>query len=1128
MENVNIDTGQSCIPYPEEASALYQDLTDALRLAPDFTNVYNAFNNIFLRCLDQKTKPTHLLFGGVFAKTDYLLKEYKADQKLSKEINTTRSRLRRHGAEPLEELRNNYLHDFMHICKFIALLYNVSPPLSVISLFPSEPEKPSARRLLGDSLRISITHWDSTFVYGNSEESSDNLKINYAKENTAYPYDWSYLETLFFEGAQLNIIRPREEDGVIYPELIIFEPDYLVNITSIARCFSIYADSHLVDLINKFTPQANSEAIILGNFASQMLDETLHHSELKYKESVSKFFKDNAISMLGTSIGNKFHDDAKEQKKNIDKALNQTLPHDVSSFDSREGIVEPSFFSEMLGLQGRMDFLQMDFKVLLEQKSGKGKFPYNNFIIPTQTQEHYIQLLLYMTLLRYNYHSRYVANNNELNAFLLYSKYQESLLSLGFAPELVFKALQIRNRIAYAELQYVKPNGFSLLDELTPEKLNEKHADGKIWTDFIQPQLSAILNPIHAASDLERAYFYRLLTFVANEHMLSKIGDNKGFASSWLCSLDEKLQSGNIYHNLSLTYPDNDTKGQIDTVSLKFDETAENYMTNFRIGDIVILYPYTIGTEPDACQTMVFRCTITDLRPDSISLKLRAPQSDNRVFLKEQGKLWAIEHDFIEASFNSLYKGMHSFLTAPKERRDLILTQRRPAIDSGLRLKGEYESLNEMMLHLKQAKDLFLIIGPPGTGKTSHGLLYAVEEELKEDGSSILLMAYTNRAIDEICCNLKNAGIDFIRLGSSANCPKDYSDHLLGEKVAGCKSLKEVTDIVASARVVVGTTTSVNSNPGLFKVKQFTLAVIDEASQILEPHLVGLLSACHDGTPAIKKFVLIGDYRQLPAVVLQPREISKVDDNLLQQINLTDCRLSLFERLLKSYEEDPEVTYHLCYQGRMHPAIADFPSEEFYHGKLKAIPLAHQLASLPEISEKSNGIARTLGGNRLIFIATDDTATSLSDKTNQTEADIISATINNIYKNEKDNFDPSFTVGVIVPYRNQIATIRNSLKRYDIPQLLDITIDTVERFQGSQRKIIIYGFTIKKHYQLNFLTENVFIDSQGCRIDRKLNVAMTRAREHLIIVGNPRLLSYDPTFSALMQYVRDHGCYIDN
>jgi superfamily I DNA and/or RNA helicase len=112
-------------------------------------------------------------------------------------------------------------------------------------------------------------------------------------------------------------------------------------------------------------------------------------------------------------------------------------------------------------------------------------------------------------------------------------------------------------------------------------------------------------------------------------------------------------------------------------------------------------------------------------------------------------------------------------------------------------------------------------------------------------------------------------------------------------------------------------------------------------------------------------------------------------------------------------------------------------------------------------------------------------------------------------------FSASKTVGVIVPYRNQISTIREEISRLDIPELMDISIDTVERYQGSQRDVIIYSFAVTHRYQLDFLTASTFTEN-GRPIDRKLNVAMTRARRQLIMTGRSDVLSHAPIFRELI------------
>ena len=138
---------------------------------------------------------------------------------------------------------------------------------------------------------------------------------------------------------------------------------------------------------------------------------------------------------------------------------------------------------------------------------------------------------------------------------------------------------------------------------------------------------------------------------------------------------------------------------------------------------------------------------------------------------------------------------------------------------------------------------------------------------------------------------------------------------------------------------------------------------------------------------------------------------------------------------------------------------------------------------------------------------------------NETEAEMIAATIARIFQLEKENFNAEQTVGVIVPYRSQIAAVSTAIARHGLDPK-SVTIDTVERFQGSQRKYILYSFTVQKYYQLDFLTNNVFFDTDGSLIDRKLNVAMTRAEEHLLLFGNPELLAKAYIFYHLLDYLR--------
>ncbi len=956
-------------------------------------------------------------------------------------------------------------------------------------------------------LRMVVHHWDDVNVYGSVGDDAENMvTVCYAKGNACYDFDWSYLRKLWRRGTKLNLIHPRREGDVLFPELIILEPDYLVDVSSVASCFSIYAESPFVSLINRLTPSEKTMPILLGLMAGQLLDEELHDGGRAYSESVQAFFRNHAMSILGVALDNTFHTEAQRQSENIHRALSQQLPAAEACYDRKQVIVEPSFVCEMLGLQGRMDFLQLDMRILIEQKSGKAEFvPHDSsYRYPKAKEEHYVQMLLYMAILRYNYREQYEGNGCHLSAFLLYSKYTFALLGMDFDHSLLFRAIRLRNRMAALDLELSR-EGFDVLTELTAESLNMNQLSGKIWQVYIKPRLDAILLPIKDASSLERLYYLRMLRFVAKEHHISKLGTERkecsGFASLWLNSLNEKLSAGNIYCGLRLTEP-TESGGKVVCIVLRFGDCEVNDTSNFRIGDIVLLYPYAKDALPDVRRTIVFRGTIADISAEELVIRLRNEQTDACVFVRDIDKYWAVEHDFMEASYSSLYSGVQSFLSAPEERRNLLMLRRCPETDETRSLKGDYGDFNELALRVKQAKDFFLIIGPPGTGKTSFGMLYTLQEELREQAAAVLVMAYTNRAVDEICGKLRG-NVDFIRIGNAVSCAPEYREHLLEERMAACRNVAGLQQMISETHVFVGTVSSLNSCGSLFSRKRFSLAIIDEASQILEPHIVGLLSARHGDVAAINKFVMIGDHKQLPAVVQQSHEESVVTQPELHTIGLTDCRLSLFERLLSHYRNDPHVTYMLTRQGRMHQVISDFSSRAFYQGRLTVVPLPHQLSpsSAP----------------RIRFIDVPAPLRSPSDKVNQAEADVIASVVRDIYDKEKEAFAPE-QVGIIVPYRNQIATVRSTIERLGIPKAHGITIDTVERFQGSQRRYIVYGFTVQRPYQLDFLTESAF-EEDSVTIDRKLNVAMTRAEEYLTLVGNSRLLHRNALFAKLIDSI---------
>lgn len=141
-----------------------------------------------------------------------------------------------------------------------------------------------------------------------------------------------------------------------------------------------------------------------------------------------------------------------------------------------------------------------------------------------------------------------------------------------------------------------------------------------------------------------------------------------------------------------------------------------------------------------------------------------------------------------------------------------------------------------------------------------------------EAQTQILLLSYTNRAVDEICKAISSIRpeVDFIRVGSELSCDEAYRHHLIENELSLCTRRSEVAERIARCRIFVGTVASISGKPELFRLKRFDVAIIDEATQILEPQLLGILCArSENGENAVGKFILIGDHKQLPAVVLQ-------------------------------------------------------------------------------------------------------------------------------------------------------------------------------------------------------------------------------------------------------------------
>lgn len=1127
-------------------------------------------HDTLILCCHEGVKETKQAFGNLFSQVDYLCKAHGI--KVADKIAIQTMRRHSNSQEPLssEDLK----YDARALAIFISAVFGVDVPHELNVLIP-HTNRPYQKGLEINNHRIRciVKNWDSDFIRVDIDQDANEEEYLVQLKDEENHIDHTYLWDILKEGMQLNLLDCQVKQPVITPRLIVVEPDYLVDISSIATCFTAFGHHPLLYLLNQMKPLANTQATLLGNFAGAALDDIINtNGKYQMNETIKTNFREKALEFCTCPWfdAKKFYTDANQQAFNLQQVVDILFPRTASQaqmsafrgeslYDRKKAILEPSFVCEALGIQGRVDLMTTDCKLLVEQKSGRNMNIETHQVDPGyhsyQLEPHYVQLLLYYGVLQHNFK----LSNDRVNIRLLYSKYQpqDGLMVVAYYHKLFQEAITYRNQLVAASFEIVKEGFEHALNEFTPDVLNVAGTQDFFYNKYLKPQIEAITSPLHNLTPLEEAYFCRMMTFVLREQMISKVGAQEGTNTSssdlWTMPLAEKKDAGNIYTDLHIIRKEQSSAGSgYDTIILSVPDQGKDFLPNFRIGDMVYLYTYKLKEEPDVRKAILYKGVLQEIHSDEIVVHLTDGQQNADIF--EMNLPYAIEHGTSDASTGGSIRNLHQFICAPKEKRDLLLGQRAPQRDASLTLTRHYDDvLDDIILRAKQAQDYFLLVGPPGTGKTSRALKFMVEEALndgtgmptaesiasggktaQQPASSILLMSYTNRAVDEICEMLVDSGIPFLRLGSEYSCDERFRPYLIEKAISDCPKLEAIKQYIIGTRVIVGTTSMMTSKPFIFSLKHFKLAIIDESSQILEPNLIGLLSA-------VDKFILIGDYKQLPAVVQQSEQDSGIptindsqkggiiDMSILQDICLTNCRNSLFERLIhwEDYEERSEFIGILRRQGRMHPEIAEFPNRMFYRReKLEPVPCPHQLETeLSYTLPSEDALDDLLKEHRMIFLPSKFCKEpNVSDKINANEAAIVVDLLRRIHRFYRERFDAKKTVGVIVPYRNQIAMVRKGIEKLGIPELEKISIDTVERYQGSQRDVIIYSFTIQNIWQLDFLAGNSFVED-GAIIDRKLNVAITRARKQMIMTGNPEILRNNQIFSELMNYVKEKGGY---
>lgn len=1128
----------------EEIQDIFDEIRNIMQPDMDHTARYHALDTLLLRALKDRTRHSPVDFTHTAARLHWLCKQTGHPSHPLEVFRARAGRIQKGLFLPNGE---DEAYDLKAVCEGLAAFYQTHVPEDVQKRLPRHwrpAPAPAEKVLQAKRIRITVHRWDEHFIYGkdHTHPTEQLLKVEYADETDRTFAD---LNGQLYEGAQLNLLSVKaiKAEGaypyVLKPEVLVLDPDFLIDITALCACIKPYGYSAYTHLLNKFAPPARSAAIQLGNAANQFLDDCVNERFIQnadgtteaelYLRSMQNSFRFSPLAWSTLpDIDRDFFNRCEMQFHHIRQTVRNSFSAAGIDIRQTEVELEPSFLCEALGLQGRMDLLTRNADKLVELKSGKAdEYPYHS-----PKEEHSLQMALYKEILYYNLDRK----REQVQSYLFYSRYP-GLYAVDVPRSHIRRAMALRNAILHIEHRLRRGESRTLIEELTEERLNVDGRADRLYSRYLRPRMMEILAPLHGMRGVEADYFHRFLTFTAREQFRAKIGDDRtdspgGFAETWCCDTQTKQQNGNILTGLKL-HPVPDEEGAVVRLDLQLPEYGEDFLPNFRQGDMVMLYERNHEGD-NVTNKQFFRCTIEEIHPERMLLKLSYKQRNAEVFRPDS--LYAVEPGYMDATFNQAYSGLFSLLTAPRERKELLLGIRPPATDPSVRLHRHYlnEEIDRIVLKAKQARDYFLLVGPPGTGKTSVALKSMVEEFLSDHPQkTLLLMAYTNRAVDEICHTLSaiNPAPEYIRIGQELNCAPDFRPRLMKHVIGDATSRKEIYEKLAPVRVFASTISSLCSQTELFSLKVIDVAIIDEASQVLEPQLLPLLCAT---TPvnrgdynlnrlAIGKFILIGDHKQLPAVVSQPREMSRVTEDSLQAIGLTDCRNSLFERLhrLNSLQGTEGIVEMLHRQGRMHPSICEFVNRNYYNGGLDAIPLPHQQEPLAfGIRPDDDRWTAFVAGTRMAFISVQADEAEYYIKSNKREAETVAHlvhTLCQLHSRSGIPFSPCKQIGIIVPFRAQIAMIRKALAERHIPDTADITIDTVERYQGSQRDIIIFSTTVSRPYQLPILSEPVMTD--GRELDRKLNVALTRARKQFFMTGNETLLRKCTAYREFLDFL---------
>jgi DNA replication ATP-dependent helicase Dna2 len=836
----------------------------------------------------------------------------------------------------------------------------------------------------------------------------------------------------------------------------IIEPDLLLNITDLSHGNYCVRQEVLRDLF----PGPPNAAGVRGTLIHTIFKEMLKDEGAEAEVLLTQNLRTSVVALAEAGVTeNEVRGEVEPHLASLNRwrasqheQLWQTTPHIRA---------ETFLLAPEIGLKGRLDILWEGphERRLLELKTGRaaGELP---------KQDHRWQVYGYHALLS----ARNAGDARRLpRATLLYSGTPGAASAYGIPCELrdMQRVIGVRNELALVRLTGTVP----------PPPGGQKCAKCAMHAGC--NETSALLgwqpppgDPAPSLHPREGEWFRR---WWALQRLEAREAE-KATHALWQQSAAERIQAGIAIGPLTLVAPPRATEHHEWHYTFRCDNASE-----LREGDEILL------SDGDPIQGEVVSGSIVTLTADRLIVWARETIAAPTL----------IDRYSADVVNRRMQHNLTRWLHVDDHRQALVRGEIRPRFDADPppinpdTMQGLNGEQADAVVRALTMKDYLLIQGPPGTGKTK--VIAAIAQALLGRGFRVALAAFTNQATDTMLLRLVQNGVtNVVRLGHElAIAPELHPYRLLAQATHRTGKehplAEEVRGVLRTTPVVAATvaTWSAEAHEVEGTMPLFDVVIIDEATQLTLPATLGALRWG-------RRFILVGDDKQLPPLV----------QSVAAQAN--GLGVSLFESLLVGVAAEARVALRRQY--RMHEAICAFPSHQFYHDTLVADKsVAH--ATLAITPTRHPAILDP--AQPLVWVEVSPTDATSHAKLNIAEARVAAELAHALAESGLAPDD----IGIIAPFRAQVAHIRQ-LAADLIEQ--GATIDTVDRFQGGERGVIILSLAATTPPEVGSPLAKFLGDA------RRLNVALTRARHKLIILGHQAALAHLPLLRDLAAHCAPH------